>query len=367
MRHVAVAALSAFLLAPAAPGLLGAQSLPEETLGLVRSLDYINPAQQGMILGLLAEDIRDLDLAISPLLADMFAMRALNLDTVERMRTALRQVAALSGAETGPGLSRESYEAAVLALLRAGEPLIASGYALAGPLRQYDQALRSLERGAAGLGLPGPDALIADSRGGAGGAVAAARSEAGEAAAALAPLSAERGEKFQRKQRQALVDKLAGALVSPLPLGDYVQSNLVWTRDMLDTGSEALDLISGAMRTGRVDQARLRAIEEKVESLRKGPWSGQAARDAVRSACDRVPGLSGICDSVFDLSKPGREDLPAVCRPIDCKCDQIEAGILNRAWIPECKRSEAEILERCIKTEVLSGTCIPAGPGAVPG
>lgn len=58
-----------------------------------------------------------------------------------------------------------------------------------------------------------------------------------------------------------------------------------------------------------------------------------------------------------------------VCDAIDCDCENIEAGILNRGWVPTCEDRERAIITECRQTDgAILGACDPVahGPAAWP-
>lgn len=42
---------------------------------------------------------------------------------------------------------------------------------------------------------------------------------------------------------------------------------------------------------------------------------------------------------------------PGICSAINCDCDNIDAGILNRGWVPACRDRERDIRQVCEETE----------------
>lgn len=57
-----------------------------------------------------------------------------------------------------------------------------------------------------------------------------------------------------------------------------------------------------------------------------------------------------------------------VCGAINCDCANVEAGLLTGVWQDECLIWEQKLIQQCLATGVIDGSCglAPAGPAATP-
>jgi len=78
--------------------------------------------------------------------------------------------------------------------------------------------------------------------------------------------------------------------------GDIV----VWTRQMFETSTRGLEIVRDAMETGNVDTARVKAMEDRMNTLRTGPWSKDTFGRVVKEYVEDIPVVGKIADLLSD-------------------------------------------------------------------
>ena len=317
--------------------------------------------QKSDALWLLARDLNTSDLPESRAMGALAATGAGFDGAINALDLALAELRA-PGALASP----DSFARAVLPLIEATGQLYFTDNVDAPAVSRFNAGLKALDQAAKNLGRPTISELIRDY----GGARAGSLLRLLGYYESVAEIADDRGtdedEEHLRKRASALTALIPPDLLPAAPLVPFVRSNVVWTRQMMDSSTAGVDVVTEAIRTGSVDQKALAQVEARLERLRGGPWGTREAREFLEAICSRMPRLGSYCGDLFGLVVEAPLAIPVACRPINCQCDSISAGILSGGWRDQCLKDEASLLARCIADEVVSGSCPSLGQKAAP-
>lgn len=151
------------------------------------------------------------------------------------------------------------------------------------------------------------------------------------------------------------------------PAAEVFLDSLVWNSEMFKESTNALDLVSEAIETGRFDDQAYARIEGRLTELgENGPWGSSTALDFFEKLCEKIP-IAGLwCSDAFDLVQDLIGDVD--CGKIDCDCYNVSGGMMKGPLIIQCEINEQDLVMACQEQGKIVGTCMPnaSGPAAFP-
>ena len=238
----------------------------------------------------------------------------------------------------------------------------------AAALRLGDQLLK-LDKAATGAGLPGLakviDTLFGTSQTG---------GLAKNVFAAMMGVSTidtdglERSEALEKAMR-ARTDAFTSIVPTPLvpstlilPLATGVMR---FTGHMFDHSSEAMGLVTKAIRTGRFDEDAFQKIRDKIiNTASRGPWDNETFKDLLIGWCKQIPQMGKYCSDIYREVKYAM--FSAACRPLDCDCDNVQSSFYTQ-YRAQCQVYELEARLACAAAQtIILGCRFPFGPAASP-
>ena len=266
-------------------------------------------------------------------------------------------------------MSPEAYSAALAPLLvEMANTFRASGGDLDEVIAMA-QSLAELDKAATAAGLPGIEKIITETFG-----EGAAGPTMGKFFTALLKLgkdpnpegaTAEEFREMRKARADALITMLTPRLAPYAPLAPAVRDIIVWTGGSFDKSSQAMNLVTDAIRTGRFDEASFAVLRDQLYNhISRGPWDSGTMSDALLAWCTGIPELGRYCADVFREMKYRIKS--AVCVAIDCDCDNV-VGVIPRIYREECRKYELEARMQCaLVQQVVTGCRHPFGPAASP-
>lgn len=150
---------------------------------------------------------------------------------------------------------------------------------------------------------------------------------------------------------------------SMLPPGARVvfRDVLVYNNEMYGEATNALNLVSEAMETGRFNNKASAEIEKRLNVLSKGPWSSSTVSDFFKDLCKKIPIAGEWCDDLFEVFAS------VDCKSINCDCANVGGGLMRGPLIVQCKLHEDGIISTCKEKNII-GSCLSgvSGPAASP-
>lgn len=83
------------------------------------------------------------------------------------------------------------------------------------------------------------------------------------------------------------------------PASALVEDIVVWDAKMFDASTDGLATVRDAMKTGKLDQARVTQFENYLNDLKKGPFTRDTLKRTVQEYVEDLPVLGKIADFMF--------------------------------------------------------------------
>lgn len=170
-------------------------------------------------------------------------------------------------------------------------------------------------------------------------------------------------EEEMKRRQDALLALVPPSIMPYAPLVPMVTAVTRYSARIWDQSSQAMDLVSDAIRTGKFDDEKYAILREKmVETISRGPWDVATMKDSLLQWCQQMPELGRYCSEIFREVKYALNS--KVCSAVNCDCENVQSSFFSE-YRNQCRAYELEAKLLCAAADkVVLGCRFPYGPGA---
>lgn len=119
--------------------------------------------------------------------------------------------------------------------------------------------------------------------------------------------SAQEMKQFTEASEKEFVDNLIKALPKEAvpalasPVGKFFRDLLDWNKKMWSSTTDALNLVTDAIKTGEMDEEAFTKVSNEVEHLgTTGPWTETTGKDFIKKTVEEIPGIGKLFKAFWD-------------------------------------------------------------------